>query len=767
MERIWIYTLAVILTLSFTSATPARAAQHISIDDQGREYVTGEIIVKFRGSTGAAAASHYKSMYSIKAIETFENTEIRQQQLPDNMTVEQAIDLYNADPDVEYAEPNYVYRQMATPNDTYKGILWGLHNTGQVVNGTSGTFDADIDAEEAWDLNTGSTQVVVAVIDSGVDYNHPDISANIWTNTGEIASNGIDDDGNGYIDDVKGWDFVHDDNTPMDVTGHGTHVAGSIAARGNNAYGITGVSWQASIMPLRFINAAGYGTTADAIQAIEYAEANGAMVINNSWGGTSYSAALKSAIDATSAVVVCSAGNSGNNLDVTPEYPAAYSSANIISVAATDQNDSLAAFSNYSVSLVDVAAPGTNIYSAKPPRTTVWSDTFGDGSISDWASGGTNNNWAIETAGPYAGLGVITESPGGVNYLNSTDAWIRAPQVNLSARNGSQFEFRIIGASEADQDILKVEASDNGTTWTQVPVNVGDIVFDNVSGTLSAWQSAVADIGAYDGQGTVYVRFRFTTNSSGVTSGFSIDDAAITCAGTSYSGTEYQYMNGTSMAAAYVSGVAALLYAEKPTLAHTEIKFVIENSVDGIAGLSTDVASGGRINAYSALTSIASVSLSSSPASTSEIDLSWSTSNPVDSGFEIERRTSTEGDFSTIAILDADDSAFNDTSLSQGTTYYYRVHTLSSGTRTGYSNESASTTFSASASTSGGGGGGGGGGCFISAAGGHFLNRPAGLMIAMLLACLLIMGAVKIIKSRIEKTRFEALCKSLHLKHDA
>ncbi|MCP3952944.1 MAG: S8 family serine peptidase, partial [Desulfobacterales bacterium] len=459
----------------------------------------GEILVKFRGSTGAAAAHHYKSMYSINPIETFESTEIRRQKLPDNMTVEQAVDLYTADPDVEYAEPNYVYRQMATSNDTYNGVLWGLNNTGQSVNGTSGTFDADIDAEEAWDLNTGSAQVVVAVIDSGVDYNHPDLSVNIWTNTGEIPSNGIDDDGNGYIDDVRGWDFAHDDNDPMDATGHGTHVAGSIAAYGNNAYGVTGVNWRAAIMPLRFINAAGYGTTADAIQAILYAEANGAMVINNSWGGASYSLALKNAIEAAAAVVVCAAGNSGNNLDTTPEYPASFNSANIISVAASDQNDNLASFSNYSSTLADVAAPGTNIYSTEPPRTTVWSDNFGDGNISDWTSGGTNNNWALETAGPYAGLGVITESPGGVNYLNSTDAWIRSPQFNLSSRNGSRFEFRVIGASESGQDILKVEASTNGSTWTQVPVNVGDIMFDNITGTLSSWRSAVADIGAYDG----------------------------------------------------------------------------------------------------------------------------------------------------------------------------------------------------------------------------------------------------------------------------
>jgi subtilisin family serine protease len=266
---------------------------------------------------------------------------------------------YKKDPDVVYAEPNYVVTVDNIPNDPSFSLLWGMHNTGQ----TGGTPDADIDAVEAWDLCTGSPEVVVAVVDTGVDYTHPDLAANIWVNTDEIPGNGIDDDKNGYIDDVKGWDFYNQDNNPMDDYGHGTHCAGTIGGVGSNGIGVTGVMWNVKIMPLKFMSSSGSGYTSDAVSAILYANANGADVISNSWGGGGYSATLKDAIDASPAVVVCAAGNSGANADTSPMYPAAYTSVNIISVAATDSKDLKASFSNYGVTSVDVAAPGVSIYS--------------------------------------------------------------------------------------------------------------------------------------------------------------------------------------------------------------------------------------------------------------------------------------------------------------------------------------------------------------------------------------------------------------------
>jgi len=224
--------------------------------DNGPAYVPGELLVKYKASIRVAAAEFYLNLYNIRTIKVFK-TGVHHVKLPEDMTVEEALVIYQDDPDVVYAEPNYRYHINVTPNDTHYNKLWGLHNTGQSVNGTSGTNDADIDAPEAWAITTGSSSVIVAVIDSGVDYRHPDLSPNIWINPGEIADDGIDNDSNGYIDDVYGWDFVYDDNDPMDVNGHGTHCAGTIAAAGNNSLGITGVCWTASIMVLRAGDAQG------------------------------------------------------------------------------------------------------------------------------------------------------------------------------------------------------------------------------------------------------------------------------------------------------------------------------------------------------------------------------------------------------------------------------------------------------------------------------------------------------------------------------
>lgn len=265
-------------------------------------------------------------------------------------TVEQALNIIRADESVAYAEPNYSLSISVTPNDPSFPVQYGM---------------TKIVAPQAWDLQTG-TNVVVAVIDTGVDYNHPDLAANIWTNTREIAGNGVDDDGNGYIDDVRGWDFVQNDNTPMDLNDHGTHVAGVIAGIGNNAAGISGVNWKAKIIPLRFMDATGQGSTINAIRALNYAVANGARISNSSWGGPAFSQALFDAIQAAGGkghVFVAAAGNSTANNDTTPEYPSSYKLANIVSVAATDRNDALATFSNFGLASVDVAAPGVGIYS--------------------------------------------------------------------------------------------------------------------------------------------------------------------------------------------------------------------------------------------------------------------------------------------------------------------------------------------------------------------------------------------------------------------
>ena len=360
-------------------------------------YVPGEILIKYKAQQRDAARQQHHDTMGFDTISNFNNIAVTHIKLPDGLSVEQAMAMLASDPTVEYVEPNYIYHASDTfPNDADFNELWGLHNTGQTVNGTAGTVDADIDAPAAWDLQTGSgNQVVVAVIDSGVAYTHTDLAANIWNNPGEIPGNLIDDDGNGYVDDVVGWDFHDNDNDPSDADEHGTHVAGTIAAVGNNANGTTGVTWQAKIMCLRGLDAFGSGTTANLLAAMNYANRMGARVINNSWGGSDYSQAMKDAIDASQAIVVCAAGNAGVNNDVTPEYPASYTSNNIVSVAASTQLDTLVSWSNYGVASVDLAAPGTNIYSTKPDRQTVFTQNF-DGGVfpAGWTTGGTSN-WDV------------------------------------------------------------------------------------------------------------------------------------------------------------------------------------------------------------------------------------------------------------------------------------------------------------------------------------------------------------------------------------
>ena len=268
-------------------------------------------------------------------------------------------------------EPDRIITATTLPNDPSFSRLWGLHNTGQ----TRGVVDADIDAPEAWNVTTGSRAVVVAVIDTGIDYRHPDLAANMWRNPGEIPGDGIDNDGNGFVDDVYGWDFANNDADPLDDEGHGTHVAGTIGAVGNNGTGVAGVNWQVSLMALKFLGADGSGTTSAAVAALNYAtmmrRTYGVNVVatNNSWGGGGASTALTNAIVAggnADILAVAAAGNESANNDTTPSFPANVNSTAVISVAATDASNRLASFSNYGATTVDVAAPGVGIYSTTP-----------------------------------------------------------------------------------------------------------------------------------------------------------------------------------------------------------------------------------------------------------------------------------------------------------------------------------------------------------------------------------------------------------------
>jgi len=285
--------------------------------------------------------------------------------VPPPASISDLIAFYRHSGLVEYAEPDYQVQALQTPNDFRygDGSLWGLHNTG-LYGGTPG---ADISAETAWDIQNSAGNIIVAVIDTGVRSTHEDLAGNLWVNPGEIPGNGIDDDGDGYVDDVHGINAITNTGDPNDDHGHGTHVSGTIGAVGNNTVGIVGVCWKVQIMPCKFLDPTGNGFTSDAVKCIDFARSKGARIVNASWGGTSFnSQALRDAIDSlrqAGIIFVAAAGNTGDNNDLLPIYPASFDLDNIISVAATTRTDDLALFSNYGATSVDLAAPGAAIFS--------------------------------------------------------------------------------------------------------------------------------------------------------------------------------------------------------------------------------------------------------------------------------------------------------------------------------------------------------------------------------------------------------------------
>ena len=345
------------------------------------EYVRDELLVRFKHDTSRSVINQINASIGAQVLQEFTIVNnLQRVKLPPSLSVPEAIARYKSNPNVLYAEPNYIHKKdqnvQLTPDDPMFNQLWGLHNTGQ----TGGTPDADIDAIEAWDISTGSSSVVVFVIDTGVDYNHPDLNANLWRNPGEIPGNNIDDDNNGYVDDIYGIDTAYNDTNPFDGDGHGTHVSGTIGAIGNNTVGVVGVNWNVKIGHCKFLNDSGSGYTSDAIECLQYIlalkqtgnPANDVIATNNSWGGGGFSQALYDAIKAhmnAGILFIAAAGNSNANNDTALSLPASYFLPNVLAIAATTHTDARASFSNYGRYTVHVGAPGASILSTTPGNT--------------------------------------------------------------------------------------------------------------------------------------------------------------------------------------------------------------------------------------------------------------------------------------------------------------------------------------------------------------------------------------------------------------
>jgi subtilisin family serine protease len=371
---------------------------------------TERIIVKFKDAeTEQEVLRSLKYKTPLKNFKTINAKTLRLPKANRNIEVLAHLGALRELSGVEYAYPDIKIRTVKAPNDEGFSQQWSLNNTGATTGAGKGLVDADIDAPEAWEVTTGSKDVIVGLIDTGVDYTNPDLAPNIWLNPGETgldsdgnnkSTNGIDDDGNGYVDDFRGWDFVNNDNDPMDEHGHGTHTAGTIGAVGNNSIGVSGVAWQVSIVPLQIFDSSGSGDLSAAMAALEYATLMKFPITNNSWGwsGGEFIAAFEDLLKANRDVgglFVAAAGNDSTDNDVTPFFPASYQLNNVISVAASDNNDRLASFSNYGKNSVHLVAPGVNILS-----TYLWQQNWYDSGTSMAAPHVTGGAVLIKTIHP-------------------------------------------------------------------------------------------------------------------------------------------------------------------------------------------------------------------------------------------------------------------------------------------------------------------------------------------------------------------------------
>jgi subtilisin family serine protease len=575
-------------------------------------HVPGELIVKFAPGLESGARARALRGRDARLERTLPVPRAALVRVPGGSDVRSAAAALERDPRVEWAEPNVYRYGDARPDDAFLPELWGLDNGGQAVNGDAGVADADIDAPEAWDRTTGSSGVKVAVLDSGIEFAQPDLAPNVWRNPGETGGgrerNGVDDDGNGYVDDWRGWDFVGRDNDPSDNYGHGTHVAGTIAARGNDGSGVAGVAWSASIIPVRVLDNDNAGTCADLAQGIDYAVRAGARVINASVSSYGSCRLEQEAIErAPDTLVVTTAGNDGEDTDQVGRYPCSLPSPNVVCVAATDQADRLPEWSGYGARSVDLAAPGVNTLSTTVkfgPTEIVYGTDFETPLDPRWSTGGWPNTWQ-RTGQTWSRSGGYSLSNSALGwYVDGTDNWARL-SLDLTGRRDCYLNVwrkQFLGPVFPDlpndaHDRLTAETSPDGVDWNH---NARDAI-----GTLPEFASRSLDLSQLEGRATGGVRFRLRATAQDTYDGVALDDLTVYCVPpvASYSGAddEFAFSDGTSMAAPHVSGVAALVLSVDPQLTAAALKQQLLASVDLLPSLAGRTVSGGRLNAARAV----------------------------------------------------------------------------------------------------------------------------------------------------------------------
>jgi subtilisin family serine protease len=506
-----------------------------------------------------------------------------------------------------------VAQAAVTPNDALYGKQYALPK---------------IQAPQAWDRTTGSPNVKVAVVDSGVTFGQPDLAPNLWKNPGETGggkeSNGVDDDHNGFVDDWRGWDFVGQDNDPTDNFGHGTEVASILAARANNAVGIAGVAPQTTIIPVRVLDNFNRTDCDEGAQGMAYAVKAGAQIVNLSVGEHKACQAEADVINgAPNVLFIAAAMNDGVDNDKTPIYPCTNPAPNLICVAASDANDQLWKDSNFGAQSVDLAAPGVDIMSAYPkfgPKQVIFQDGFETDLDINWLPA-TFGNWATTKEAAHTGNWSMTDSPGG-NFANKSDlpVYLMDP-LHLEGKTDCYATVYIKRAFspfpsswKGGDDEIRVEQSTDSIHWGRRT--------DGFIGGIADWQQWAIDLSELENRFSIgQLRFRLLTDEVGAFDGVHLDDFSVSCVPplTNYTGAsdEFDVDTGSSFATPQVSGVAALLLSLNPNLAATDVRQRILSSVDPVPGLAGKVATGGRLNATKAVATIAPPAPPVSPAVTS------------------------------------------------------------------------------------------------------------------------------------------------------